>query len=33
MKIQLKKELRGQFEEINVPKGVTIEGIYREVKD
>ena len=33
MKIKLKKELRGQFEEINVPKGVTIEGIYREVKD
>ena len=33
MKIQLKKELRGQFEEINVPKGVTIEDIYREVKD
>ena len=33
MKIQLKKELRGQFEEINVPKGVTIEDIYREVKE
>lgn len=33
MKIQLKKELRGQFEEINVPEGVTIEDIYREVKE
>lgn len=33
MKIQLKKELRGQFEEINVPKGATIEDIYKEVKD
>lgn len=33
MKIQLKKELRGQFEEITVERGITIEEIYKEVKD
>ena len=32
MKIQLKKELRGQFEEITVERGITIEEIYKEVK-
>lgn len=33
MKIQLKKELRGQFEEITVERGITIEEIYKEIKD
>ena len=33
MKIQLKKELRGQFEEITVERGITIEEIYKEVKN
>lgn len=33
VKIQLKKELRGQFEEITVERGITIEEIYKEVKD
>ena len=32
VKIQLKKELRGQFEEITVERGITIEEIYKEVK-
>ena len=33
MKIQLKKELRGQFEEITVERGMTIEEIYKEIKE
>ena len=33
MKIQLKKELRGQFEEITVERGITIEEIYKGIKD
>lgn len=32
MKIQLKKELRGQFEEITVEKGATIESVYQSIK-
>ena len=33
MRIQLKKELRGQFEEITVERGITIEEIYKGIKD
>ncbi len=33
MKIKLKKELRGQFEEITVEKGITIEEIYKGIKE
>ena len=33
LKIQLKKELRGQFEEITVERGITIEEIYKGIKD
>ena len=33
MKIQIKKELRGQFEEITVERGITIEEIYKGIKD
>lgn len=33
MKIQLKKELRSQFEEITVERGITIEEIYKGIKD
>lgn len=33
MKIQLKKELRGQFEEITVERGMTIEEIYKEIRE
>jgi uridine kinase len=33
MKIQLKSELRGDFEEIEVEKGTTIEEIYKERED
>ena len=33
LRIQLKKELRGQFEEITVERGMTIEEIYKEIKE
>ncbi len=33
MKIQLKKEIRGQFEEITVEKGITIEQLYKDIKN
>lgn len=33
MKIQLKKELRGQFQEITVERGITIEEIYRSLEE
>ena len=33
MKIELKRELRGQFEEITVERGVTIEEIYKSLEE
>lgn len=33
MKIKLKKELRGQFEEKTVERGITIEEIYKNIKE